>query len=56
MRGHPQDFDSWANITGDDRWAYRNALEYFKRSEDYFGEWDNRKKKFYRKKSINMEF
>lgn len=46
MRGHPQDFNSWANITGDNRWSYSNVLEYFKRSEDYFGEWDNRKFSF----------
>lgn len=40
MRGHPQDFNTWANITGDKRWAYNNVLNYFKKSEDYFGEWD----------------
>jgi choline dehydrogenase-like flavoprotein len=30
-------------ITGDKRWEYENVLEFFKKSEDYFGQWDDRK-------------
>jgi hypothetical protein len=30
-------------ITGDKRWEYENVLEFFKKSEDYKGEWDTRK-------------
>ncbi|CAG7833011.1 unnamed protein product [Allacma fusca] len=41
IRGHKNDYESWANITGDARWRYENVLKYFKKSEDYHGEWDN---------------
>ena len=34
-RGHPLDYDNWANITGDSRWRYENVLEYFKKSEGF---------------------
>lgn len=39
LRGHPKDFDHWAELTGDVGWKYKNLLPYFKRSEDYQGEW-----------------
>ncbi len=32
VRGHPGDFDSWAD-TGGDAWAYDSVLPYFKKSE-----------------------
>ena len=41
MRGHPNDFDNWANITGDSRWSYESVLPFFKKSEDYRGDWDD---------------
>ncbi len=37
-RGSPYDFDNWANITGDPSWSYLNLLPYFKRAENYQGE------------------
>ncbi|XP_035710955.1 oxygen-dependent choline dehydrogenase 1 isoform X2 [Folsomia candida] len=40
-RGHPKDFDNWANLTGDTSWSYENLLPYFRMSEDYHGPWDN---------------
>ncbi|CAB3232838.1 unnamed protein product [Arctia plantaginis] len=32
-RGHPTDFDSWANITKDSTWEWENVLPYFIKSE-----------------------
>lgn len=37
-RGNPQDYDNWANYTGDPSWNYDNLLPYFKRAETYYGE------------------
>ena len=34
MRGTPSDYDRWAQTTGDERWAWRNVLPVFKRSEN----------------------
>jgi len=34
MRGARADYDEWAQLTGDDAWAYRNVLPLFRRSED----------------------
>lgn len=36
-RGSPHDYNNWARITGDPSWTYANMLQYFRRSEDYFG-------------------
>lgn len=36
-RGSPYDYDNWGNITGDPSWNYDNMLKYFKRLEDYQG-------------------
>ena len=35
MRGQARDYDQWAQITGDDRWRWDNALPYFKLHEDH---------------------
>ncbi|CAL8089875.1 unnamed protein product [Orchesella dallaii] len=44
VRGHPLDYDLWANITGDPGWKYENVLPYFKKSLDYHGAYaDNEK-------------
>ncbi|XP_063361758.1 ecdysone oxidase-like [Cydia amplana] len=32
-RGHPHDYNSWANKVGDQSWNYDNVLPYFKKSE-----------------------
>lgn len=40
-RGHPFDFDRWAELTGDYRWAFKNVLRYFLKQEDYHGFWDD---------------
>ncbi|CAL8122606.1 unnamed protein product [Orchesella dallaii] len=37
-RGSPKDFDNWANIAGDPSWNYSNMLQYFKKSENYAGQ------------------
>ncbi|CAL8071334.1 unnamed protein product [Orchesella dallaii] len=36
-RGHPNDYNTWAEITGDRSWRYENLLKYFKRTENYDG-------------------
>jgi choline dehydrogenase len=34
IRGVPEDYDGWAQATGDARWAWSHVLDYFKRSEN----------------------
>ncbi|HEX6832780.1 MAG TPA: choline dehydrogenase [Rudaea sp.] len=34
IRGDARDYDDWARQTGDERWAWRNVLPLFRRSED----------------------
>ncbi len=36
-RGSPHDYNNWAKLTGDSSWNYKNMLKYFKRIEDYQG-------------------
>ncbi len=36
MRGQARDYDSWARATGDDDWAWDNALPDFKAHEDHY--------------------
>lgn len=38
-RGHPKDFNNWADISNDPSWNYANLLEHFKNLETYNGEW-----------------
>ncbi|KAJ8916064.1 hypothetical protein NQ315_010932, partial [Exocentrus adspersus] len=33
-RGHPADYDRWADLLNDSSWSYDNVLPYFKKSED----------------------
>lgn len=33
IRGSPSDYDSWAEVSGDDSWKYNNILKYFIKSE-----------------------
>jgi choline dehydrogenase len=37
LRGHPYDYDNWAEITGEERWSYDEVLQYFKKSETFTG-------------------
>ncbi|UOD32189.1 GMC family oxidoreductase N-terminal domain-containing protein [Massilia violaceinigra] len=37
MRGQSQDYDRWAELTGDPGWAWDKVLPLFKKSEDYHG-------------------
>ncbi|CAL8131015.1 unnamed protein product [Orchesella dallaii] len=37
VRGHPMDFNRWAEISQDDQWNYENLLPYFRKMEDYKG-------------------
>ncbi|CAG7820917.1 unnamed protein product [Allacma fusca] len=41
IRGSPEDFNNWANVTQDSSWNYENLLPYFRKSEDYDGEWND---------------
>lgn len=36
MRGQARDYDHWAEITGEDAWAWRNALPDFLAHEDHY--------------------
>jgi choline dehydrogenase-like flavoprotein len=36
-RGSYHDYDNWANYTGDQRWSYKNVLQYFKEYETWDG-------------------
>jgi choline dehydrogenase len=36
MRGQARDYDLWAEVTGDARWRWDNALPYFKCHEDHY--------------------
>lgn len=36
MRGQREDYDVWADATGDDGWRWDNVLPLFKRSEDHY--------------------
>jgi len=36
MRGQANDYENWANITGDQRWNWENVLPVFRNSEDYW--------------------
>jgi choline dehydrogenase len=33
--GAPSDYDEWAQISGDDSWAYKNFIQYFRKFEKY---------------------
>ncbi len=37
MRGQVGDYNSWVEATGDDAWSWENALERYKKFEDYHG-------------------
>jgi len=41
QRGNPKDYDELAEITGDDEWKYKNVLPFFKKSENYHGNYAN---------------
>ncbi|ODN02670.1 Glucose dehydrogenase [FAD, quinone] [Orchesella cincta] len=40
LRGHPKDFDEWADLTKDSSWSYDSVLKYFKSLEQYSGPWE----------------
>ncbi|SHH44540.1 GMC family oxidoreductase [Massilia sp. CF038] len=37
MRGQSQDYDRWAEVTGDSSWCWDRVLPMFMKSEDYYG-------------------
>jgi len=37
MRGQRNDYDRWAEVTGDSRWQWQNVLPVFKRVQDHWG-------------------
>nr|WP_100548273.1 MULTISPECIES: GMC family oxidoreductase N-terminal domain-containing protein [unclassified Pseudomonas] len=36
MRGQAQDYDSWAQVTGDSEWSWENCLRDFRAHEDHY--------------------
>ena len=36
LRGQSQDYEHWADVTGEDAWRWSNVLETFKRHEDHW--------------------
>jgi len=36
LRGQARDYDQWAALTGDERWAWRHVLPLFKSAEDHW--------------------
>jgi choline dehydrogenase len=42
MRGNPNDYNRWANLTSDPQWSYESLLPFFKMSEDYRGNFPDR--------------
>jgi choline dehydrogenase len=36
LRGQARDYDEWAQVTGDSRWAWQNVLPVFMKSEDHW--------------------
>jgi choline dehydrogenase len=36
MRGQARDYDTWAEITGDQAWSWNNVLPVFRQSEDHY--------------------
>ena len=46
VRGHPNDYDQWANITGDAEWKYENVLPFFQKSLDYNGTYGGNSKHY----------
>lgn len=46
LRGNPQDYDNWANLTNDESWSYQNVLPYFKKSLVYNGKFSLNGKRF----------
>ncbi len=36
MRGQARDYDQWAQLTGDEAWAWSRVLPYFKHHEDHY--------------------
>ncbi|ODN05982.1 Glucose dehydrogenase [FAD, quinone] [Orchesella cincta] len=43
IRGNPHDYNNWANLSGSTDWDYENVLPFFKKAEDYRGNWPNPK-------------
>lgn len=43
-RGHKNDFDSWAEVTGDEGWSYERVLDIYRRIEDWQGPADNHRR------------
>ena len=46
VRCHPNDYDQWANFTGDAEWKYENVLPFFKKSLDYNGAYGSNSKHY----------
>ncbi|CAL8144019.1 unnamed protein product [Orchesella dallaii] len=40
LRGHPKDYDNWANQTGDSSWSYEGVLPHYNALEDFVGSSD----------------
>lgn len=51
QRGNPRDYDELADATEDDEWRYENLLPFFKKSEDYHGNYGTEKNSKYHGRS-----
>jgi len=40
-RGNKNDYDNWADLTGDASWSYEQLLPFFKKSEGFKGTTSN---------------
>ena len=41
IRGQASDYDRWAELTGDEKFSYKNVLPYFKKSQNAIGYGDD---------------
>ncbi|XP_014217222.1 glucose dehydrogenase [FAD, quinone]-like [Copidosoma floridanum] len=39
VRGNKQDYNDWAELTGDNSWSYEGMLPYFKKMENFNNDW-----------------
>ncbi|ODM97692.1 Oxygen-dependent choline dehydrogenase, partial [Orchesella cincta] len=44
VRGHPMDYNQWAQLSGDDQWTYKNLLPIFRKMERYNGNFERNTK------------
>ncbi|ODM94348.1 Glucose dehydrogenase [FAD, quinone], partial [Orchesella cincta] len=48
QRGNPNDYDRWAELSGNDEWKFDSVLRNFKNIEDYHGQFYNGSEKWHK--------